>query len=122
MYARTEYEMTETDLEELLAACRPTPYILVGGSGPSSPQENANHAWAALGRKMGFDGATARPVSGKGMRFFTAVPSETAEAREEREKREKREASERRAAQLREQIATAEAELEGLLAEGGRRT
>lgn len=43
----------------------------------SSPQENANQAWAELGRRMGFDPMTVQPVEGKNTRFFTAVPSET---------------------------------------------
>lgn len=84
MYPRTEYEMTEADLKELLDAMRPIPVMMIGGMGGPSQQENANLAWAALGRKMGFDGATVRPVNGKGNHFFTAIPSETEGARAER--------------------------------------
>ncbi len=76
MYPRTNYEMTEADLDALLKACDPVPYMIVGGMEPSSPQENANRAWAALGAKMGFDSMSVEPISGKGMRFFTAVPTE----------------------------------------------
>ena len=57
---------------------------MVGNYTPSSPQENANNAWARLGEELGFDSMTVRPIQGKGQRFFTAVPSETEEAREER--------------------------------------
>jgi hypothetical protein len=78
MYPRSNYEMTEEDLKELLAACKPTPVILIGNYSPPSPQENANRAWKTLGIKMGFDYQTVRPVPGKGQRFFTAVPSGTA--------------------------------------------
>lgn len=88
MYPRTEYEMSESDEAELLDACKPVPYLVVGGMAPASPQENANRAWAQLGQKMGFDHMTVRPVHGKGTRFFTAVPSETAEARDARLQRE----------------------------------
>jgi len=88
MYPRTEYEMTEADLKELMEACRPVPYIVVGGYAPPSPQENANNAWMRLGKKMGFDSATVRPIANKGNRFFTAVPSETEQQREERMARE----------------------------------
>lgn len=85
MYPRTEYEMTEADLETLINACRATPVMLIGGySARASAQENANRAWAALGAKMGFDGASVRPIEGKGNRFFTAVPNETENARTER--------------------------------------
>lgn len=88
MYPRTEYEMTEQDLQDILEACKPVPYMVMGGMAPRSPQENANAAWAALGRKMGFDSMTVQPIHGKGNRFFTAIPSETDEVRAERLKRE----------------------------------
>lgn len=58
MYPRTNYEMTEADLAEILDACQPVPYMVIGNSFPSSPQENANRAWGRLGDKMGFDAMT----------------------------------------------------------------
>lgn len=76
---RREYEMTEEQLTQLLDACKPVPYMVMGGVEPSSPQENANSAWAALGREMGFDGMSVKPVSGKGQRFFTAEAVEAVE-------------------------------------------
>ena len=88
MLPRTEYEMSEADLAELLAACKPVPMIMLQCGTPPSPQENANNAWARLGEKLGFDGMTVRPIQGKGQRFFTAVPTETMEARDEREAEE----------------------------------
>ena len=88
---RQEYEMTEEDLEKLLDACKPVPYMVVGGVPPRSPQENANDAWARLGKKMGFDSNTVQPASG-GDRFFTAIPSETEEHRTARITKEKEEA------------------------------
>ncbi len=81
MYPRTNYEMTEADLETLLAAMKPAPCIMIGGYAPPSQQESANAAWKALGEKMGFDHMTVQPIAGKGSRFFSAVPSETEEAR-----------------------------------------
>jgi hypothetical protein len=88
MYPRTNYEMTEEDLATILDACKSVPVMMIGSYSQSSPQENANRAWAALGNKMGFDHMTVEPIRGKGSRFFTAVPSETEEARKEREARE----------------------------------
>lgn len=71
-----EFEMTEAQLDKLLEACKPTPYLVVGGMAPRAPQENANDAWIALGKEMGFDGKTVTPVScGKGFRFFLAEPT-----------------------------------------------
>ena len=88
MYPRTNYEMTEEDLQELLDAFRPTPVMKIGNYVPSSPQENANRAWQRLGKKMGFDYMTVRPIDGKDRRFFSAAPSETQTQKEERVKRE----------------------------------
>lgn len=70
---RTEYQMSESDLIELLDTCKAVPMIMLQCGTPASPQENANDAWGQLGTKMGFYGATARPMQGKGQRFFTAV-------------------------------------------------
>lgn len=79
-YPRRNYEMTEADLEKILDACKPVPYIMIGNIPPSSPQERANRAWAELGNRMGFDSMTVEPT-GKGDRFFSAVPLETPEDR-----------------------------------------
>ena len=69
---RREYEMTEAQLARLLEACRPIPYIIVGGMPPPSPQESANHAWQVLGQELGFVWNTVRPIAGKSQQFFTA--------------------------------------------------
>lgn len=105
MYPRTNYEMTQNDLDVILAACKRVPFIMVGGYTPSSPQENANRAWEFLGEKMGFDHMTVQPISGKGNRFFTAVPSETEEARLERLEREENDAKKLRVTQIKNDIA-----------------
>lgn len=67
------YEMTQADLDVLLAAMRPVPLIMLQCGMPPSPQENANAAWKRLGERMGFDYMTAQP-NGKGDRFFSAAP------------------------------------------------
>jgi hypothetical protein len=72
---RKEYEMTAEQEAKLLEACKPVPYMVIGGMEPRSPQENANDAWCALGRELGFDGMSVEPSS-KGQRFFTAVPGD----------------------------------------------
>jgi nitrogen regulatory protein PII len=105
MYPRTNYEMTEADLAAILDACKSTPVMMIGSYTSSSPQENANDAWAALGRKMGFDHMTVQPVQGKGNRFFTAVPSETEQQRTERVAREKEESRKVEIARLTDGIA-----------------
>ena len=92
MYPRAEYEMTPEQEKTLLDACKPTfdkrESMLIGGYAGSTPQENANAAWRALGEQMGFDSMSVRPVPGKGQRFFSAVPN----ARMANEAAEKRQA------------------------------
>lgn len=88
MYPRTNYEMTQADLDRILDACKPVPYMVIGGHEPRSQQENANAAWAELGQRMGFDHMTVQPVHGKTQRFFSAVPSENEVQRAERLARE----------------------------------
>lgn len=51
---------------------KPVHAMLIGGTLPSSQQENANDAWEQLGREMGFVGMTARPVPGASDLVFTA--------------------------------------------------
>jgi len=72
MKTRKEFTMTKEQLEKILDACKPVPYMVIGGIEPRSQQENANAAWAILGRELGFDAMSARPVAGKGMEVFTA--------------------------------------------------
>lgn len=76
MDERKLFEMTEEQEATILDACKPVPYIVAGGTEPVSPQTHANNAWCALGREMGFDGMTVRPVPGEGQRTFTAVAIE----------------------------------------------
>lgn len=68
---RINFEMSESDLAELLEACRPVPMIALQCGWPSNPQESASGAWERLGKKMGFKAMTVRP-DGKGVRFFSA--------------------------------------------------
>lgn len=77
MTSRIEYEMTETDLQKILDACRPVPLIMLQCGMPPSRQERANAAWADLGQRMGFDYMSVRPT-GKSDRSFTALPMEIA--------------------------------------------
>ena len=66
-----DYEMTQAELDELIAASQPVRYMVFGGVAPPTPQENANRAWEALGKELGFLHMTVLPT-GKGDRFFTA--------------------------------------------------
>lgn len=72
MGTRTEFEMTQADLDKLLAAMKPVPMIALQCGMPRSQQENANAAWAELGKRMGFDPMTVQPTR-RGDRFFSAI-------------------------------------------------
>jgi len=87
MNPRTEYEMTLEQYDKLIAACKSVPCMMIGGRAPSTPQENANAAWASLGKEMGFDSMTVKPMD-KGKCWFTAVPCETDAQKEDRLNRE----------------------------------
>lgn len=76
---RKRYEMTQAQLDKLLDACKPVPMIALNCGMPSSPQENANRAWQALGDELGFDYMTVQPT-GEGDRFFTAESREVRNA------------------------------------------
>jgi hypothetical protein len=113
MNPRVNYEMTQDDLDQIKKACKPVACMMIGGSTGPSQQENANNAWASLGKKMGFDSMTVRP-SGKGMRFFTAVPSETESQRESREQKEQVTKADKRRGELEAAVTESLAEITAL--------
>ncbi len=76
--ARQEFEMTQEQLDRILEACKPVPYLVFGGIPPESPQVRANRAWRALGDELGFDWDTVQPIDGKSQRHFTAEALEPA--------------------------------------------
>ena len=69
---KRKYEMTDEQYEKILDSCRPVPYLVFGGIEPSSPQENANRAWRALGDELGFHFMTVEP--GDSPKTFMAEP------------------------------------------------
>lgn len=73
---RCEYELTEKQFAKLLDASKPTLCMKIGSHAPRTPQQNANVAWEAIGKEMGFCYLTVRPVPGKCERVFTAVKME----------------------------------------------
>jgi hypothetical protein len=76
MTQRKQFVLTPEQIGNLIEASKPVPYLVMGGVAPTSPQENANAAWAILGEEMGFNHMTARPVRGKKWQsVFTAVPN-----------------------------------------------
>ena len=104
MYPRVNYQLSEEDMKTLLEACKPTPAMMIGSYVVPSPQENANRAWERLGKKMGFNHKTVRPIPGKGQRYFSAIPSENEAQRKERLKNELEEKRQAKIKKLRVKI------------------
>ena len=69
-----QYELSQEQLNRILEASKPVPYIIFGGYVPESPQEKANRVWRALGKEMGFDWKTVRPISKETENIFQAEP------------------------------------------------
>jgi hypothetical protein len=118
-YPRVNYEMTQEDCDTLLSSMQPVPMMMLGGVAPRSQQENANSAWRTLGKKMGFEWDTVQPIAGKGMLFFSAVPSENEEQRNERLTRESEERKCAEVKRLETVIAEAQSKLAAIDASRG---
>lgn len=73
---RKQFELTDSELQSLLALSKPVPAIALNCGEPPSRQQIANDFWQRLGREKGFAYMTARPVPGKGPKFFTAEAEE----------------------------------------------
>lgn len=116
MYPRTNYEMTQADLDRLLESMKASPCIMIGGYTGRSQQKRANMAWAELGEKMGFDPMTAQPISGKGNLFFSAIPTENEVQREERLARDAEDQLRKKVARLELEIKERQDELSAILA------
>ena len=71
---RQQYTMTQKQMDVLMDAMKAVPLIAIHISPGISPQERANDAWARLGKEMGFQVMTVRPVQGESQLFFTAEP------------------------------------------------
>ena len=69
-----EFKMSKEDLAAMLEAMKPVPIMQIGSVNPYDVwEQNARNMWQSLGKKMGFDYETAKPVPGKGPAFCTAV-------------------------------------------------
>ena len=69
---RKEFEMDDKQFKRIIDASKPTSYLVIGGAVPRTPQENANAAWAALGKELGFEPLTVKMIEGKETKIFTA--------------------------------------------------
>jgi hypothetical protein len=78
---RIQFRMSQADHDRIIAAinvARNTPLIALHLGMPRSPQEAANDAWCALGKRLGFDGMTVEPF-GSAPLIFTAIATEVSQ-------------------------------------------
>ena len=68
------YKMSLKQFREIMEASKPVPYLVIGGIGTPSMQENANYAWKKLADEMGFIWYTAKLASGIASNYFIAEP------------------------------------------------
>lgn len=74
---RKEFELTIIQFDRLIKASQPTRVMKIGNYIPSSPQENANHAWQSLANELGFIWDSVQAIPGKSDHFFSAEIKET---------------------------------------------
>lgn len=67
------FTITEEEMQMVLDASKPVPYMVLGGMEPSSPRENANRAWQAIGRTYGVEWDSIRPVD-EAARIMSGTP------------------------------------------------
>ena len=113
-YPRTNYEMSQEDYDRIIEACRPVPMIMLNIGNPRSQQENANDAWAELGKRMGFEWDTVQPGNSKLQ--FTAIPSEPSHERELRLAKETEDKKQAEIKQLQDEIKERQERLDSMLA------
>jgi hypothetical protein len=73
---KKEFKLNDEEMNYLISACKPQPYMIIGNYVPESPQENANNAWKYLGNKLGFIWDTVEPIDGKDQHCFMAETKE----------------------------------------------
>ena len=73
---KQRFQMTQEQLDTILASCKPVPLIMLQCGMPPTQQENANRAWKELGRVMGFRHMTVEPIPGDDQKVFMADPWE----------------------------------------------
>jgi hypothetical protein len=70
------YRMTDAELKNLLEACKPVPYLVIGGIEPRSPAENAFSAWRDIAVRLGYKVETIESAGTGDDHDFMAEPQE----------------------------------------------
>lgn len=75
-----EYELADTEYQELLDASKPVPYMVFCGMEPTSPRERAERIWQRLSKERGIDWRTIGPSQKADRKCFRAKPLPVAAA------------------------------------------
>lgn len=73
-----KFTMTAEQYARLVDASKPVPMIALQCGPPPSQQDAANLVWMQLGKEMGFEWNSARPIQGESDLHFVAKPIEVA--------------------------------------------
>lgn len=49
----SQYRLTDEELNELIAATQPVPYLVIGGFAPESPTEKSMRIWTRVAKRVG---------------------------------------------------------------------
>jgi len=58
-----EFTLTEDEMQSVLDASKPVPYLVIGGIPPRSQQEQANSAWQKIAEAHSVKWDTIRPIN-----------------------------------------------------------
>jgi hypothetical protein len=65
-----KYRLSEEQYDKLMEACKPVPYLVVGGYAPVSLQERANTAWQQVAADFKVKWDTIKPAGSDDHDFF----------------------------------------------------
>ena len=68
------YRMTDDELNMLMNASKPVPYLVFGGIEPRSPRDNAMDVWRTVAARVGCDVDSIEPAETGDNHEFNARP------------------------------------------------
>lgn len=69
-----KYRLTDEELNHLLEASKPVPYMVFGGVEPRSPQDNVMDVWKQVANRVGCDVGSIEGAGTGDQRDFVARP------------------------------------------------
>jgi poly-gamma-glutamate capsule biosynthesis protein CapA/YwtB (metallophosphatase superfamily) len=75
--------MTDEEFNDLVEACKPVPYMVIGGIVPESPTDKAMRVWDSVAKRVGCVQSSIAPANTGDDHDFMAEPKETNEPHQE---------------------------------------